>query len=503
MKNIIIGAGPAGIQMAYFLKDEDYIVLEKADAPCSFFRKFPRQRRFISLNKSRLMRFDWNSFIGNLSFRDYSDELYPSADDYVRYAEDFVKLNDIQIKYNYEVTSIDKRDDGLFYINGGEYIGERVFFGIGVVPKEPNIPVAPSIKVFTYQNMPLDKEIYRDKRVWVVGYGNAALEMIDWLDSVPKKVIVWGKERSAWQSHYPGFARTKNMTALDSYFQKAQTVFLFTRSSPVFTDSWSYNKMKQSLLVEEPVYGMADIVIFCTGFKFDGRLVKDLVDIDKFPILTAQYESPKCPNLFFIGANSQHEDYRYGSSAFVAGFRFNCEYVARHLKGQVTPMKLTKPEMIDMVFNQLNKSAALLHRFDLFCDLVGIGCDGYYYYIKEIPVSARDKYYDHSCWSEYFTLRLGYNPNQKFDDCFNQPTFVWPKYANMTRFIHPIFQNDNHILHLNENPFNEFAFRDIHIQPFLYFLDFLEGKLTEQQSLEKVNSIESFGEKIQKYLYDP
>ena len=120
MKNIIIGAGPAGIQMAYFLKDEEYIILEKADAPCSFFRKFPRQRRFISLNKSRLMRFDWNSFIGNLSFRDYSEDLYPKADDYVRYAEDFVKLNDIKIHYNFEVKSIEKRDDGLFYINGGE-----------------------------------------------------------------------------------------------------------------------------------------------------------------------------------------------------------------------------------------------------------------------------------------------------------------------------------------------------------------------------------------------
>ena len=122
MKNIIIGAGPAGIQMAYFLKDEEYIILEKADVPCSFFRKFPRQRRFISLNKSRLMRFDWNSFIGNLSFRDYSDELYPKADDYVRYAEDFIKLNDIKIQYNFEVKSIEKHDDGLFYKIGRAHV---------------------------------------------------------------------------------------------------------------------------------------------------------------------------------------------------------------------------------------------------------------------------------------------------------------------------------------------------------------------------------------------
>ena len=48
----MVGAGPGGLQTAYFLQQQglDYLVLEKAE-PGSFFRSFPRGRRLISINK--------------------------------------------------------------------------------------------------------------------------------------------------------------------------------------------------------------------------------------------------------------------------------------------------------------------------------------------------------------------------------------------------------------------------------------------------------------------
>ena len=52
VKNLIIGAGPAGIQMGHLLS-EDYLIVEKGAEPCSFFRKFPRQRRLELLYKPR------------------------------------------------------------------------------------------------------------------------------------------------------------------------------------------------------------------------------------------------------------------------------------------------------------------------------------------------------------------------------------------------------------------------------------------------------------------
>ena len=53
---LVVGAGPAGLQAAYFLKKFglDHAVVDAADGPASFFRKYPVGRRLISINKRHL-----------------------------------------------------------------------------------------------------------------------------------------------------------------------------------------------------------------------------------------------------------------------------------------------------------------------------------------------------------------------------------------------------------------------------------------------------------------
>ncbi len=68
---IIIGAGPAGLQLAYFLekKGRDYLVLDRGKVPGNFFENNPRHRKLISINKvytgkdnpDANLRWDWNS----------------------------------------------------------------------------------------------------------------------------------------------------------------------------------------------------------------------------------------------------------------------------------------------------------------------------------------------------------------------------------------------------------------------------------------------------------
>ena len=69
-KNIIIGAGPAGLQCAYFFKkyDIEYIILEKSDVVGNFFNNYPHSGGLISINKKYTgndnddfnLRHDWN-----------------------------------------------------------------------------------------------------------------------------------------------------------------------------------------------------------------------------------------------------------------------------------------------------------------------------------------------------------------------------------------------------------------------------------------------------------
>lgn len=483
LKNIVIGAGPAGIQMADLLRDEDYLILEKADVPCSFFHHFPRHRKFISLNKSRNLRYDWNSFLGgHLSFRDYSEEMYPHVDDYIRYVNDFIKLRDIKIKYKFEVTSLEKRDD-VFYINGGEYTAERVFFGIGIIHKKPDQEVPKDLQVYTYANMPLDKEIYRNRNIIIVGGGNAAYETVKWLEPFCDKIIVGGTERKAWQTHYPGHLRSVNFHSLDSYYFKANLLAVWE----------PHIKLENYLkFVDNP------IIIFCHGFEFNSELVKDLVDVDKFPIILPNFESSKCKNLFFIGSNSQRHDYKKGTSAFIHGFRYNCQYLARYLKGQLVFKSITnQDELVHTILHTLNTSSSLFHRFDFFCILLA-WTGTLWEYLSDIPISTIPSY-NKPEWKIKVVIRLGYENHVK--DKFMQARSGLPIDAPHGVFIHPIIEtSQGYKMHLAEEEFNEWAWSEGHVKPLSLYLDFIKGlKTTEELTLE-IEKIRDRGEKL-KQLY--
>lgn len=470
IQNLIIGAGPAGIQMAHLTND--HLVVEKADAPCSFFRTFPRQRRFISINKSKDRKYDWNSFIGpnTDSLRDYSEMLYPSADDYVTYVEEFIKKHDIRIRFNFEVKSIEKNEDG-FIINGGELKARRVFFGIGVAPRAP-----PFERGYTYHNMPLDPEVYRGKRVHIIGSGNAALETADYISPYTDVTEIWGRNVNAWKTHYPGHARSINFTSIDSYYLKARTILHFTDE-----DSFPRSQLYQEAM--EYIQGHQDhLVIWCIGFEFKSDIVKDLVTVDKFPVCDHNFESTKCPGLFFIGAASQHHDYKKGTSAFIHGFRYNCEYLHRYISGTIgCEILKSRDELVAKVFNQLNTSSALFHRFDQFCDVVGMDGDSFYY-VQEIPVAAVEQR-----WPKQFTVKLGYA--NELSDTFNQEIHIHPRDAHKCKFIHPIIQYNSLVFHLPEEQLNEYTAFKTHEYPFRVYLEHIIGGISLGEVKMYIDSI--------------
>jgi len=72
---VLIGAGPFGIQMGYYLEKntEKYVILEKMKFRVHFFSKYPIKRRVISSFLSGIIsetdinefayRHDWNSLM--------------------------------------------------------------------------------------------------------------------------------------------------------------------------------------------------------------------------------------------------------------------------------------------------------------------------------------------------------------------------------------------------------------------------------------------------------
>lgn len=490
--DIVIGAGPAGIQMASYL--DNHIVLEKSSSVCSFFRSFPRHRRFISFNKNKDLRFDWNSFLNDThSMNEYSDDLFPSANDYIKYVEDFVKRKNINIRTNYEVRKIEKINE-TFVINDGEYEAKRLFIGTGLVPRNIDLKVHPSFIHYSYDNMPLDKNIYKDKNIFIIGYGNAALETANWLTNIASKVMIFGKQNNAFDSHYPGYARSNNFTAIDAMFLKLGTFITYTNPNDTrpFRESELFDVIKNSIESGNiPLaYPKPDIIISCTGFTYDNSLVKNLVNIDistGFPILTNNFESEKCPGLFFIGAITQNKDYKKGTSSFIHGFRYNCEYLHRYING-ISFDVMSKDDMIRQVFMQLNTSSCLLHRFDEFCDVIEKLPDGNWKYIKEVP-------FPHKVPHDGFTIRLGYSHSKQRYNTFNVFGSMLPSWAPESIFIHPIIESGDKTIHLPEDITNNYSTTEGHFNLFLTFIEYLEGTKTfdelNKYIYEEATSIQS------------
>jgi thioredoxin reductase len=482
MKHIVIGAGPAGLQMASYL--EDCLILEKETNVCSFFRYYPRQRTFISLNRSKNMKYDWNSFLDDdVSFRDYTEELYPSTDDYIKYAEDFVKRKNLNIKFEYEVKRIEKKD-GLFYINDGEYVCEKLFVGTGLTEKDYRhyFKVNPKYKhVYSYGNMPLDKNVYRDKNVLIVGTGNAAWETLDYVGNVSKRSIITGRNTFAWKTHFPGHARLKNSSHIDSFFLKSATVCEFAHDSvEKYTDSDEYAILKEVVEGETDIWGHIDVIIFCIGFTFNPRLIRKFVELDSntgFPVMTQNFESTLTSNLFIIGSNTQNMDFKRGTSSFITGFRYNCKHVQRYLTGIQSEI-LTTDEMKKTVFKQLNESSCLLHKFDFFCDVIEKLGENQWRYTKEVP-------HPPILNKNMFTIHLGYSVKYPTDS-FKGKNIDAPSFAHIAPAIHPIITMSKGKFHLQSDIITEFNSTVIHINPFNLFLNLFENKISYEIFQKKI-----------------
>jgi thioredoxin reductase len=402
----------------------------------------------------------------------------------------------LNIRFNYEVNSILKLIDGTFSINDGDIIAEKVFIGVGVVPKEIPFQVHPTIKAYTYATMPLDKEVYRDKTVVIVGLGNAALETADFIAPVTKFTVMSGRNNQAWKSHFSGHIRSKNLASIDSFFLKAGTFIDFVQDdADKYTDTMEYQKIRHLLQYNDlDIFGTIDIAIFCTGFKFMAPFVSDLVDIcpdTGFPLLTSQFESTKTSNVFFIGCNTQGHDFKKGTSSVIHGFRFNCEYLSRHLKG-IEPEILTSRQMMRKVFRQLNTSPCLLHRFNYFCDVIEKLPNDMWKYTKEIPIRKAS--------DTEFTIQLGYTSGYT-SDSYQQDEFPFPKNANQSPIIHPIIRTATNQFDIPGDPCNIYDVENWHVLPFRIFIDFFTGVCDLQTARRRILAIdERRGQRNKFYL---
>ena len=415
VKNIIVGAGPAGIQLAYFFEKAglDYVILERNKLAASFFDRYPLTSQLISINKRHTgsddpefnLRHDWNSLLSEdgPKFTDYSTDFYPDRKDLVRYMNDFAAKYAMKINYEHTVEKIRKTEGGYVLSvtdpkNKWVYRCERLIVATGLgLPNKNGIIDKTKRPMKHYAEFerdffknPANLKAFENKSVAIIGNGNSGYELGNALTPVCSSVNIIGKRYKpmAMSTHYAGDLRSIYLPFVDTFILKSLnamdqissiqgsglTISQETKDSPyILSTTCNVCPNDHNYLGDE--FRGFDHVILCTGWAFDTSIFEidlELTPNRKYPAITAKYESVNNPNLFFIGSLMHSRDYKKSSGGFIHGFRYLIEYFFHiHYDGKLKISKFRKDKLntlVSHILYRLNYSSALYQMFGQVVD---------------------------------------------------------------------------------------------------------------------------------------
>ncbi|MEV4312156.1 NAD(P)-binding domain-containing protein [Actinocrispum sp. NPDC049592] len=502
MDYLVIGAGPAGLQLGYFLQraGHDYVILEAGPAAGTFFGTFPRHRTLISINKRYTgfddpefnLRMDWNSLLSDredLLFTGYTPRYFPAADDMVRYLRDYAERLNLNVKYSTRVVEVAKDTD--FEVtdeHGKVYTAKNVIVATG--PAAPYIPDIPGIEtVDQYGTVSVDPDDFTGRRVLIIGKGNSAFETADNLVETAAVIHVAGPGslKLAWRTHFVGHLRAVNNNFLDTYQLKSQNAILDGNILNIAKDGEGYLVSVSFSRADEVVKDIRyDRVIACTGFRLDDSIFAasarpDRVISDRFPAQTSEWESTNVPGLYFAGTLQQVRDFKKSTSGFIHGFRYTVRALSRildHKNHDIewphTTHRSDAPALTDAIIARVNRSSALWQQFQMLGDvIVPDGREAKYY--EEMPVDyARD-----TLSGDYFTITLEYGPEHDkvdpFDITVRRVGQNDPGRAHEAAYLHPVVRHYRgaDVLaehHIAENLENDWTGEEAHRRPLNDFL---------------------------------
>ncbi|MEU0558449.1 NAD(P)-binding domain-containing protein [Dactylosporangium sp. NPDC006015] len=505
---VIVGAGPAGVQLSYYLQQHgaDYLTLESGDAPGGFFTKFPRHRRLISLNKVHTdstdpeirLRWDWNSLLNDdpeLLFPKFSEEYLPAADDLVGYLAEFQRVHRLNIRFGTTVERITKTGDGFAVRTAqGDVRAACVIVAAGW-----GAPFVPAIKgiehAVGYEDMDIDPKAYDNQRVLIIGKGNSAFETASAILGHASMVHLASRQplRLAWNTKHPGDVRGQYGAILDSYqFKTLHSVLDCTIDEirPVdgrFQVSITYTHAEGETAVLD-----YHTVLRCTGFQmdtgiFDETTSPQMIRDGRMPGLRPDWQSSNVNGLYFAGTIAQARDVKHASSPFIDGFRYNLRTFTRILRERYEGVPLLRTatpadpgSLAELMLDRVNWSSALWTQFEYLCDVFVRDEDtGDFHHYEDLPEDyAVDRFADARHW---YTLALRWGRDD-YGDVFAIERHPTPDRARESAFIHPVIRRYRGTelvaeQHLLEDLLAEWRRPDRHVEPLVDFLakDFTSG----------------------------
>lgn len=463
---IILGAGPAGLQMAYFLEKagQDYLVLEKGMSAGETFKRFPRHRTLISINKRFTgsddpnfnLRHDWNSLLcenQSISFKDYDENFFPHADNLVNYLKDYSDKFSLNVQCDTDIVRISKTEAGQYLLKdakGNSYITSYLIVATGF--QKSFMPAIPGIEFAEcYSQMSIDRKRYENKRVLIIGKGNSGFETADHLVSSAALIHVASPNpiNMAWKTHYVGNLRAINNNFLDTYQLKSQNAVLdvdilsiVKNNKGQLSATVKYRHAEDEIEVIE-----YDHVLVCTGFRFNDSIFDmsakpETIYNGKYPKIGYDFESTNNRNMYFAGTLTHSLDYKKATSGFIHGFRYNTKALFRILNMRLngaeiagTFLKYRLDELAEAMLLRMNSADGIWQQPGFLADAFVVEGDSVAH-IQELPLGyIVEKYSAH----EVFTLTLEYGAPIEGDP-FNVERIHRQNIdrAERSQFLHPV-----------------------------------------------------------------
>ena len=293
---LVIGAGPAGLQLGYFSEKAGRSYLILGGGPHAG-HVLPRpsppppadldQQGATPGPTTRSSTSGWTGTRCSPTTRRCcspatADRYFPHADDMVRYLADFAAALRRPDHYDARVARIGRDGDGFTVRRP---TSARLDAEADGCRRDRRLPALHPADPGHRDRRALRHRRRRpgrtspNQRVLVIGKGNSAFETADDLVETAAVIHVAGPNsvRMAWQTHFVGHLRAVNNNFLDTYQLKSQNAVLDGTVKRIEQQAdGGYLVTLRFARADEVDQGLPyDRVIVCTGFRFDASIFDD------------------------------------------------------------------------------------------------------------------------------------------------------------------------------------------------------------------------------------
>jgi thioredoxin reductase len=360
---VVVGSGPGGLQVSYFLSrlGIDHATISADPSPGGMFRRWPFFQRLLSWTKpyapadrqSRaFQRWDWNSLLAEepelrglqAEFMDGSSD-FPSRPEMEANLTAFAERAGVAVRYDcrWEGTRREETPDGdrfTLETSDGEYRTRFVILAVGVA--QPYSPSTPGIELAVHYADTRDAHSYAGKRLFILGKQNSGFELASGL-------LQWAS-RISLSSPSPAKTsiETRSLVGVRArYVQPFEDSALGGGVDILSASAKGISRTATGLRVDLersdnalPMSLEADEVIAATGFTCP---LRDLPALGvatfgqaKLPAQTDYWESATVPGIYFAGTITQGWAglKKHGippNSGALHGYRYNARVLAYHL----------------------------------------------------------------------------------------------------------------------------------------------------------------------------